>query len=496
VRTPSRSLPPATDTAMARHTRADLDAHPGRSGFRLLARSTNALMSRLVLADQASRSIDLQYYIYANDATGRLFSQRLLAAADRGVRVRVLLDDLDAGDEDGLLEGLDAHPNIEVRLFNPFPFQASSLMGKAWQFLFAARRLNRRMHNKSFIVDGVQAIIGGRNIGDAYFDAGKERHFRDLDVLFIGPIVAQAARSFDAYWNSPAAYPVRAYAGEQASAHDLARLREALTHDARAFSESDYAQMVAEELPDGSSAEQRGGWLWGEARLIADAPEKADPDTEGGGRIAHAVRAALASARKRAIIISPYFIPGAHGEQLLDRLAAKGVELAVLTNSLAASDEPTVHAGYLAYRPALLRAGIDLYEFRPIGGENAAHARGKSSGLSLHAKAMVIDRRKVYIGSMNFDPRSRTLNTEMGVIVDSPSLAAAVEDFFASASAPEHAFHVEPGHCPDRTGPHGRMRWTAVEDGRRVCYERDPEVSAWKRVELQFWRILPLEALL
>jgi putative cardiolipin synthase len=490
----SSAIPPVADTRSTRYVAAVTQAHPGQSGFRTLVSNTNALMSRIVLADSARHSIDLQYYIFANDATGRLLAQRLLAAADRGVRVRILLDDLDIATEDRVLDALDAHPNIEVRLFNPFRFRQRSLPSKVAQFLLEGPRLNRRMHNKSFIVDGMQAIIGGRNIGDAYFDAGDDVHFRDLDVLAIGPVVPQIASMFDAYWNCDAAFPVSAYTGTDVTAQALARLRQRLARDARAFSQSDYAQAIVDELPNGPSADQRGQWLWGEARLVADDPDKVDPAKDG--RVAHIdtqVRAELEAATTQALLVSPYFIPGRDGEKLLESMRARGVDVRVLTNSLAATDEPEVHAGYSRYRKSMLRAGIALYEFRPIDGNTGQHARGRSSGVSLHAKAMVVDHHEVFVGSMNFDPRSRYLNTEMGVLVDSPALAGAVERFFAHASAPENAFHVV---LADDGRGRGHLRWTATDDGREVSFDTEPGVSAWRRLRVRLLRLLPIEGLL
>ena len=497
VKQPSHALAPVADTPSTRYVSAQLAGHPGESGFRMLVNNSNALMSRVVLADHAQHSIDLQYYLFENDATGRLLAQRLLAAADRGVRVRILLDDLGITDEDHMLDALDAHPNIEVRLFNPFHVRDRSMLSKIGQFLIEGQRLNRRMHNKSFIVDGMQAIVGGRNIGDAYFDAGDDVNFRDLDVLAIGPVVPQISAMFDAYWNCPAAYPVHAYSADVATGQNLARLRDHLKRDARAFSQSDYAQALSYELPNGPSADRSGAWLWGKATLAADDPSKADPSADGRGvRIGRQVGQVLSAAQDDALLISPYFIPGERGEAFLEGLSARGVQIKALTNSLAATDEPEVHAGYARYRHSMLRAGIDLYEFRPIDGENAGHAHGTSSGVSLHAKAMVVDHRHVFIGSMNFDPRSRYLNTEMGVIVDSPALAAAVEHFFDSATTPANAFHVQLGACNSAQSRRWSMHWTAVDDGRSVCFDRDPDVSAWKRIEVDLWRLLPVEGLL
>jgi len=492
ARQPSTAVAPVADTASTRYVQSEISQHADDSGFRPLLSNTNALMSRIVLIDHAAHSLDLQYYIFDNDATGRLVAQRILAAADRGVRVRILLDDLDIGGQDGLLDALDAHPNIEVRLFNPFRFRNRSAFSKAGQFLVEGHRLNRRMHNKAFIVDGMQAIIGGRNIGDAYFDAGDQVHFRDLDVLAIGAVVPKISAMFDAYWNYKLAYPVTAYTSIHASAEDLARARVALAKDARTFAESDYAQAVTDELPNGPSADRKGHWFWGPARLIADDPEKADPARDGEARlIAPDLRKMLDESTREALLISPYFIPGENGVRYLGALAGRGVTIKVLTNALAATDEPEVHAGYSRYRIPLLEAGVDLYELRPLPGKPPASAYSTSSGESLHAKSMIVDARQVFVGSMNLDPRSRLLNTEMGVIVDCPELAEALSRYFDSATAPENAFHV----VLVRPSPSAKpaLRWIAVDDAKPVTFEHDPETSQWTRMRVSLMRTLPIE---
>jgi putative cardiolipin synthase len=498
VKQPSTAIAPVVDTQSTRQVQARVDAHAGQSGFHLLLGNTNALLRRIVLADTARHSIDLQYYIFASDATGRLLAQRLLAAADRGVRVRILLDDFDIAKEDHMLDALDAHPNIEVRLFNPFRIRQRSLVSKIGQFLVEAPRLNRRMHNKSFIVDGMQAIVGGRNIGDAYFDAGDDVHFRDLDVLAIGPVVPEIGKMFDKYWNSDVAYPVRAFTATDATTADLARVRDRLLRDARAFKQSDYAQAVADEPADVTAAKHSGTWYWGDAKLVADVPDKADPAHDGRPRlrIDEQIRRLLESAQQQVLLVSPYFIPGDEGEALLEGLARHGVDIKALTNSLAANDEPEVHAGYAHYRRPLLLAGVDLFEFRPLGGRDAGNAYGRSSGVSLHAKTMVVDHRDVFIGSMNFDPRSRFTNTEMGVIVDSPPLAAAVERFFARATAPENSFHVLLDPSSKAPLEQRALRWVAVDDGKPVIFTHEPETSLSKRIRVDLMRLLPIEGLL
>jgi len=476
VKQASSALPPATDTPSARYIAAELRGHAEQSGFRLLTKSTNALMSRIALVDHAQHSIDLQYYIFQNDATGRLLAQHLLAAADRGVRVRILLDDIKLSDDDRVLDALDAHEKIEVRLFNPFRTRNPSALSKAAQFLLEGRRLNRRMHNKSFITDNVAAVIGGRNIGDHYFDASYDNNFRDLDVIAIGPVVGEASRVFDDYWNCDAAYPVTAFRNAHDSQADLARLRVALAHDARAFAQSDYAEAVLEELPEGASADRFGDWFWGPAILVADQPEKIEVHGDAPAlRIGPQLKAVIDAARSEVLLVSPYFVPGKSGTRFLTDLAQRGVSTQVLTNSLA--------------------AGVQLYELQPApGAPQSATAGGTSSGVSLHAKAVVVDRAHVFIGSLNMDQRSKLLNTEMGVIIDSQPLAEAVKRFFDSAVLPENAFHVVLQKAPESANAH--MTWLWRKDGKAMSSESDPDVSAIRRLETLVISLLPIEGLL
>lgn len=496
VKQPSQALPAASTTPSARYIRAELEQHGSQSGFRLLTLSNNALMSRIALADHARRSIDLQYYIFNNDATGRLVAQRLLLAADRGVRVRLLLDDINVSDGIDMLDELDAHPNIEVRLFNPFNTRNPSFLSKTTQFLLEPHRLNRRMHNKSFIVDGNVAIVGGRNIGDDYFDAGGNTTFRDLDLIAIGPVVKQASQAFDDYWNSDAAYPVTAFKGRHASHYDLAKLRVELAREARTFAQSDYAQATLDELPNGPMADRPGGWFWGPAMLVADQPAKIEAsEDEPALRIGPQIRAMTDQAQHEVLLISPYFIPGDSGTHYLDGLAARGVSVKVLTNSLASTDEPVVHAGYSRYRKGLLEGGVQLYELRPeAGAKQPATARGKSSGLSLHAKAIVVDDQLVFIGSMNMDERSKLLNTEMGIIVDSAPLAKAVQQFFDTATLPANAYHVT--LVPKGLPRAGDLQWQAQDGTTPLHFDSDPGATMQRRMEVQALKLLPIESML
>ncbi|QBB68983.1 phospholipase D family protein [Pseudolysobacter antarcticus] len=498
VKQASTALPPVVDTPSARYIASELNGHAEQSGFRLLGNNINALLSRVALADHAQHSLDLQYYIFHNDATGRLIAQHLLAAADRGVRVRILLDDLNLTDEDRLLDALDAHENIEIRRFNPFQTRAPSMLSKVAQFALEGRRLNRRMHNKSFIADNTAAIIGGRNIGADYFGADKETNFRDLDLVAIGPVVKEASQIFDDYWNCDAAFPVAAYKNTRDTPPDLARLRSTLQHDARAFEQSDYALASLEELPNGATADRRGEWFWGAATVIADQPEKIDArDDNPALRIGPKLKTMIDAAQTEVLVMSPYFVPGDSGASFLSALAQRGVSTKILTNSLAATDEPAAHTGYARYRHRLLEGGVQLYELRPAPGEKqSATAHGTSSGVSLHAKAVVGDDEHVFIGSMNMDQRSKLLNTEMGVIIDSPALAHAVKKFFDDASAPQNAFHVVLQDSPDTNAHAAKMSWLWSKDGATMSADSEPDATKGRRFEVFMLRLLPIEGLL
>lgn len=489
----TQALSPATDTPSAQYIQSELDQQPtGVSGFRLLSLSTNALLSRITLADHAQKSIDLQYYIFKNDATGRLVALHLLLAADRGVRVRLLLDDLNLDDQRTMLDAFDSHPNIEVRLFNPFKTREPSIPSKVVQLVLEGSRLNRRMHNKSFIVDNKIAVIGGRNIGDDYFDASVNTNFRDLDLVAIGPVVADASRTFDEYWNSDAAFPVSAYQSSRDKHEDLSQVRLSLGKDARKFVDSDYVAAAFNELPNGATADRRGWWFWGAATLVADAPEKVQgADAADSLRVVPTLETLISAAQQDLLLMSPYFIPSDRNVERLADLVKRGVSVSVLTNSLAATDEPAVYAKYAPHRQPLLAGGVKLFELRPAPGSGVAKGQhGESSGVSLHAKAFVVDGRFTYIGSMNLDPRSKLLNTEMGLIVDNEPLAKAVTAFFTTAVLPANAYQLS---LSPKTK---HIVWSTTLNGVEKQLDDEPETSAAQRLKMSLMRLLPIDGLL
>ena len=432
---------PAADASVLGRTAA-ASSHDGQvTGVRLLASGFVSLHARLQLIERAQSSIDLQVYRFNGDTTGRLVMRALRDAAARGVHVRVLVDDFYTVGEDLLLLGLAAQPGIQVRLFNPFGFARDSQWARLVSALLGAERLHRRMHNKLLVVDGVMAIAGGRNIGDEYFDAQDDQLFYDFDVLMAGAVVPQLARIFDPYWNSGYSHDVRAVLGETFS--DTAALRQAFDEQVRAGC----AEPCRATLRGSEDDRDAWGALAAEfarealtmhpahATAAADALAKMESTpandvaelARAGAEVRMRVSMAVRQAREQMVIVSPYLIPGPSGLQSLRELRDRGVHVTLMTNSLAATDEPLVHVGYRRYRAAIVREGVELYEWSPVRSGRVFRQllRGKTV-LRLHAKCALIDLHHVYLGSMNFDPRSRNLNTEFGLLIHSPELAAEI----------------------------------------------------------------------
>ena len=499
----SVALPAPASTAVAASVKpaADARAEFNQSGFRLLTLNANGLMSRLVLADKAVRSIDLQYYIFRNDDTGKLLAQHLLAAADRGVRVRMLVDDITSSDAKPMFDALDAHDNIEVRRFNPFNTHQPNALSRAAQILLDFRRLNRRMHNKSFIVDNKVAVIGGRNIADDYFDAGEDHNFRDLDLLAVGPVVGQASKSFDAYWNDEASVPASAYLAAKNGEADIAALRTELARHATAYAQSDYVQDAAQDLPEGPTADRHGDWFWGIATLVADQPEKIVEGDDGASlAMAPAIGTIIGAAQRDVAMISPYFVPSDEQSRQFVGLLDRKVGVRLVTNSLAGTDEPAVHTGYAPHRRKLLEHGAQIYELKPFAGRKLSKTEANSKAVfGLHAKAVVVDARYTFIGSMNMDQRSKLLNTEMGLVVDSPALAKATLDYFDKLSQPANAYHVVlsgKDKDGDGQGDGSLLRWETLEEGKPVVIKHEPGAGVMRRAEVMLLTLLPIDGLL
>jgi len=493
VRQPSSALAPMDDSPIVAEARKLSASHGEDSGLRLLSNSIDALLARLALADRAKHSIDLQYYIFHGDATGKLVAEHLLAAADRGVRVRILLDDLHEGPRDAVLHALDGHPNIEIRVFNPFYERANSTWGIGKQFLGDFSRLNRRMHNKAYVVDGAAAIVGGRNIGDEYFDASEAVNFRDLDILLIGPVVAEVSRVFDLYWNSGPSMPIEAFAHPDVPPIEIDSVRKALAANADEVRKTDFGAGVLTEVAELRTKGIRPhDWAWGPAEFLADDPDKATPDVDNKAlHLAPHVREWLDGAQKRILLISPYFVPGDNGVAYLTEKRAKGIEVSVLTNSLSSTDADSVYAAYATYRPKLLAAGVTLYELKPnaVRSKKQQHLIASTqSQSSLHSKLIIVDDDKAFIGSMNLDPRSHNINTEDGVIVTSAAIAQSLVDTFKLATDPSVTYEVKL-----KSGSTSTVYWETKENGETVLFEDSPQTSGWRRFKAGFTRVLPIE---
>lgn len=490
----SHAIDRPEETFLGRALASQLAATPGSSGFHLLVSGQEAFLARAAMAEAAERTLDLQYYIVGEDATATLLLYRALRAAQRGVRVRLLLDDLYAVGRDFDLAAFAAHPNVQVRVFNPFLRRGPLGISQLLEYLGDSMRLNRRMHNKLWIADNAAAIVGGRNLGDAYFNVGGESDFADLDVLAAGPVVAEVSRSFDDYWNSEWAVPVAAFVGEPPASAELEQVLSQMAAGAERFRESEYARTLRATELGRLVRDGRFPLVAAHARAVYEPPARpgaASP--EAPAQIMSVLREAVEAARREVILISPYFIPSERGMGVLCTLARRGVRVSVLTNSLASTDVPVVHAGYARYRPRLLACGVELHEHRPGGTRSSSIRPGLSSGASLHAKAVAVDRKVVLAGSMNLDPRSRLANTEVAVLIESAVLGGRLGTLFDEAASPEQAFRVELTEPGNENAP---LSWTGREEGRLVRYGSEPLASGWRRLVSSVLGALAPEALL
>lgn len=477
---------------LAQHARPYLRAHPGESGFWLLGDGLDAYAARLLLAEAADRTIDVQYYLYHDDVTGRILTDRLLRAADRGVRVRLLLDDMTTRGIEARLATLAAHPKIEVRIVNPF----ASRRFRGLETLTRFGTVTRRMHNKSFTVDDTMTIVGGRNIGDEYFDAHEDVNFSDLDVLAVGPAAVEVGKQFDLYWNSDLAYPIQALAG---GAGDLDTLRKELNAYNATQIDSPYAQRARSSELVRDFLAGTLPFQWGQALVYYDLPNKlvTDPEDRSTHMAPRVLIQTLGALERELLIFTPYFVPGDHGVMMLTDLEKRGVQVRVLTNSLASTDVGVVHAGYAKYRKPLLQGGVELFELKPEA-EMAKRGKfthlGDSSGASLHAKTSVFDQEALFVGSANLDPRSGKLNTELGILFQSQPLAQGVEDWFdAKRARIAYQVSLDRSHCNQQPRCEGRLQWTDEEGGRNVVYLKDPETGALTRLFVALIALLPIE---
>ena len=477
-REPSSAISPDEESSLRTRVLEWQAENPGPSGFYALVRGSEGLGARLRLIERAEKTIDAQYFLMKGDTAGKVFAGNLLAAADRGVRVRFLLDDVFTTVRDAQLELINAHPNVEVRLYNP----VSRLGIKSLNFLLDFRRANRRMHNKSFIVDNQFAIVGGRNIADEYFELKPEGEFMDFDVIGLGPVAAEVSETFDSFWNDERSLPITAFRsrfGEE----DLQQAREAISEEMGDLRESVYREAVETELIVDLVSGKRNLYS-APAEVITDDPSKL-VSRKGMEHmiLVQELAAAVQQAEEEVLVVTPYFVPGKTGIEFWQSIVDKGVRVLILTNSLASNNHTAVHSGYAGYRKRVLDAGVELYEARANAVAAASAGTSNAEALTLHTKAMMIDRKRLFVGSLNLDPRSREINSEMGLLIDSPEMGKHLVDRFLAA-LPELAYRVE-------RDERGRLQWRGQVDGVEVIETTEPLTSWWLRFKAFLLKIVP-----
>ena len=446
----------------------------------LLRYGRKAFTSRIALTELAEKTLDVQYYIWEDDATGHIFSQRLLKAADRGVRVRVLLDDINFQGRDENIAALDAHPNVEIRLFNPFAHRSA----RALDFIADFGRVNHRMHNKLIVMDNALAIVGGRNIGNHYFQVDSHANFRDLDIVAAGPIVPEISDVFDYFFNGEWSVPIAALVDRERTPEDLARTRSALEEK---IAGEDYPHPLDQDVDELSSekVDILEGLVWAPGRIIWDDP-KTIQETGSTSRMQEALARRAKRLEKELLIESAYLVMRDHGVNSIRELSERGVRVRILTNSLVSNDVLAAHAGYAERRKQMIEAGAELYELKPDARTVKQRAANETSKAALHTKAIAFDRKDVFIGSYNLDPRSGDINTEAGLYVESAELAQQLKDFMDDGVTMQDSYRVT-------LDEEGQLLWTTEENGEQVYYHKDPESSWWQRFQSGFIEILPVE---
>ena len=485
-RTQSYMIDDGKPTKLGRKFKAQLDDHPGKTGVFLLPNGRDAFAARALLARASEKSLDIQYYMYFHHTVGGLLTFEVIKAADRGVRVRMLIDDICGNQDEDIWVGLDAHENIEVRMWNPWKRGGNRLI----QAVVRAAEIDHRMHAKSFTVDNQATVLGGRNIGDEYFGAAEDIAFADIDVLSIGPSVREVSNEFDSYWNAEHAYPINIL-NRQGTEQDLTDLRSKKAAFVDAQSTSDYVKALnnsalAKGLKKGSLA-----FSWADARVIHDSPMKMDLKKTGTNELLISQLAPyILNAKKTVDIVSPYFVPGDKGAQALCKLSQDGVQVRILTNSLASNDVPAVHAAYGRYRPTLLRCGVRLFELDESLKIREAKMLPWLPGLSksgLHAKTMMFDGEIMFVGSFNFDQRSLNINNEIGLLFHDPAVVSgAVKHFGDIVNKIAFEVHLSGKGCC------AKLQWTGGQGGPDVVMEKEPYATTRQKLTMSIVKWLPI----
>lgn len=501
------SLPPGADfpktvstaiadpihTALGKHFMQAAHEHPNQSGFRLISGGTDGFLIRMQMIASAQRSIDLQNYVFRDDVTGRLLSSAVLQAADRGVQLRILIDDAEIDTGDQQIAALKAHPNIEVRVFNPFSYRGQLAFLRGAEVLVNANRLDYRMHNKLLIIDNAVSLIGARNIGDQYLQINPNPQFADDDVLAAGPISQKLSDTFDQFWNAPLSIPVEALDSSSHPEAALQQLRQELKdqHNSLAADGDEYITRIVSGEPFNSILAGRLVMVWATVQLLVETPDKKN----GEGRIVshlfeHDVTNAVAASQSELLLLTPVLAPSAEDLRILKELRQRHVRIRILTNSLESPTESSAQAGAMGFRKNLLDAGVELFESRALQGDSKARGETQTillnENYSTHKKLLVMDRSRLYIGSMNVDQHSGHLDTEIGLVIDSPDLAQQVAARFDAMVQPVNAYRLS------WDAEHRNLIWVSQEKNQTVTYGSDPENSTWQRLKTDFWSFLPI----
>ncbi len=459
--------------------------HPGESGFKLIPYGQDAFTVRIAMARLAQKSLDLQYYLWHSDKVGLVLAYEMLKAADRGVKVRILIDDIEQSGRDDIVAAMDAHPNIQIRIFNPFANRNEHLL----DFISDFDRVNHRMHNKTIIADNALAIIGGRNIGDEYFALDEQTNFRDLDIAAAGPIVRQISKVYDHFWNGKWAVPITALTKRTYAKDDLMRVQKAMK---KKVGKLNFPYPLNQNIKALTKdiGHIRDSFIWAKGLYVWDDPDMMHVEADDQkDTMIQKLGVRSHSIKKSLYMESAYFVPRPSGIAEIARLHKQGVKIRLLTNSLASNDVIPAHAGYAGYRKELLKNGVELYELRPDAGARKVtndKLLTKTIHTGLHAKAMVIDKEAVFVGSFNLDPRSAAINTEGGLYIESPKIARELLKFMEVGIDPRNSYRV-------RLDDEGNIDWATEKNGKKVFYHSEPEVNGWKRFKSGFIEILPVE---
>ncbi|KYJ86771.1 phospholipase D family protein [Sulfurovum riftiae] len=485
-RTSSHALTTYRSTDIGRIIEKEVARHPGKSGYNIIRYGREAFTTRIAMTDLTDRTLDLQYYLWDQDETGRLLALHTLRVADRGVKVRVLLDDIGLQGRDEMIAAMDAHPNIEIRIFNPF----SNRGLHALDFLTDTDRVNHRMHNKTVIMDNAFAVVGGRNIGNHYFGVSEDINFRDLDIAAVGPIVREISKMYDYFWNGKWSVPISVIVKKKYTMAELEKERKKLEEKVK---KDRYPYPLAQ---DSSVLQHRlkqllKGFVWTKGEVLWNDPEQMKRSEEKQTHtMVYALHDRLDKVKKSLFVESAYFIPRNEGIAHLIALRKKGIRIRILTNSLKSNDVLAAYAGYNNYRKELLRNGIEIYELRDDAGASRIINNTpvkKKVRTGLHAKVIVFDEKDVFVGSFNLDPRSSRINTEGGLYIPDRTLAKKVIAYMNEGIDLHNAYRLG-------LDSSGKLTWTTIENGKTVVYTSEPKVGAWDKLKVNLLQMLPMES--